>query len=148
MNTYQTIPKTELARRTRQIIQAVQRGQTVVVENHGQPEAAIIDILDYHLLRAVLAYHTHAPAIDETGLADESVAVLSATEDQIKLVIAHYLAGVISLSRAAELLKTSWFDLRSRFFRLDIPIRTGPTGIDEIYNDVKNAAVYLSPPSQ
>jgi prevent-host-death family protein len=144
MDSIQTIPKTELARRTRQIIQAVQRGQTVVVENHGQPEAAIIDIFDYHLLRAILAYHTHPPVIDETGLANESVAALSTTEEQIKLVIAHYLAGVISLSRAAELLTTSWLDLRTRFFRLDIPIRIGPTNIDELLSDVENAAAYLS----
>jgi len=34
--------KTELARNTRQIIRAAQRGQTVVIEHHGQPEVAII----------------------------------------------------------------------------------------------------------
>jgi prevent-host-death family protein len=146
MSLIQTIPKTELARRTRQIIQAVQRGQTVVVESHGQPEAAIIDIFDYHLLRAVLAYHTHKPAIDQMGLDNERVAAFSTIEEQVKVVIAHYLAEAISLSRAAELLGTSWLDLRTRFFRLDIPLRSAPATIDETLSDAKNATEFLSSP--
>lgn len=38
--------------------------------------------------------------------------------------MAHYLAGVISLSRAAELLQLSWLNLRTRLLRLGIPKRT------------------------
>ena len=40
------ISKTDLARKTRQVIRSVQRGQTVIIESHGQPEAAILDIPD------------------------------------------------------------------------------------------------------
>jgi predicted HTH domain antitoxin/antitoxin (DNA-binding transcriptional repressor) of toxin-antitoxin stability system len=139
------IPKTALARQTRKIIQAVQRGQTVVVEHHGQPEAAIMDIMDYYLLRAALRYHRHLPQIEaDAGLSAEAVATVETIQEQVNLVIAHYLAGAISLSRAAELLDLPWLDLRTRCLRLDIPLRTDPTNRDEIAGDVENAAAYTN----
>ena len=51
VNTAQYIPKTELARKTRQVINSVLRGQPAVVESYGQPEVAIIDIVDYYPAR-------------------------------------------------------------------------------------------------
>ena len=143
MDTIRHIPKTTLARQTRQIIQAVQRGQTVVVEHHGQPEAAIMDIMDYYLLRAVLHYHTHSPQID-AGLSDEAVAALVSLPEQVNLVIANYLAGAVSLSRAAELLNLPWLDLRTRCLRLDLPLRTAPATPDEIADDIENAAAFTT----
>ena len=38
--------KSELSRHTRKIVRAAQRGQTVVIEHHGQPEVVVIDIAD------------------------------------------------------------------------------------------------------
>lgn len=143
MESIQYIPKTALARKTRQIIQAVQRGQTVVIENHGQPEAAIIDIIDYRLLRAVLHYHQRPQKIElEAGLSDEAVSASPSPQEQANLVIAHYMAGAISLGRAAELLNLPWLDLRTRFLRLDIPVRTAPADKDEVISDLENAASY------
>ena len=53
MDTYiQRARKTDLARHTRKILSSIQRGQTVVVEHHGQAEVAIMDILDYQIQRA------------------------------------------------------------------------------------------------
>ena len=52
MEYLQRVRKTDLARNTRQVIRNVQRGQTVLVESHGQAEAAIMDILDYRILRS------------------------------------------------------------------------------------------------
>lgn len=145
MNTIQHIPKTTLARQTRQIIQAVQRGQTVVVEHHGQPEAAIMDIMDYYLLRAVLHYHTHSPQIDaDAGLSEEAVAALASLPERVNLVIAHYLVGALSLSRAAEYLNLPWLDLRTRCLRLDIPLRTAPATPNEIARDIENAAAFTT----
>ena len=46
MKSVRRIRKTDLARNTRQVINAVLRGQTAVVESHGQPEVAIMDIVD------------------------------------------------------------------------------------------------------
>jgi predicted HTH domain antitoxin len=144
METIRHVPKTTLARQTRQIIQAVQRGQTVVVEHHGQPEAAIMDIMDYYLIRAVLYYHTHTPHIDaDAGLSDEAVAAAASLLEKVNLVVTHYLAEAISLSRAAELLELPWLDLRTRCLRLDIPVRT--VSSDDIAADLENASAFMTP---
>ena len=143
METIEHIPKTSLARQTRQVIQSVRRGQTVIIEHHGQPEAAIIDIFDYYLLQAVLHYHLHTPKIDvETGLSDEAVATIASPQERTNLAIAHYLAGSLSLSRLADLLGLSWLDLRTRFLRLDIPLRVAPTDQEEALHDLANAAIF------
>ena len=133
--------KTELARNTRQIIRAAQRGQTVVIEYHGQPEVVIIDIADYHILRGLARYYTHPPHVETGGgLSDESVAAQPSLQAQYDLVLAYYLTDEISLSRAAELLDMLWLDLRTRFLRLDVPLRTAPSDLAEAQADVASAA--------
>jgi predicted HTH domain antitoxin len=47
-------------------------------------------------------------------------------------VIAHYLAGSVSLSRAAELLDLTWLDLRTRLHRVGLPVHTGPENMDDL----------------
>lgn len=143
MDTIQYIAKTTLARQTHKIIRDVQRGQTVVVEHHGQPEAAIMDIMDYYLLRAALYYHTQSPEIDAgVGLSEETVAALNSLPEQVGLVMAYYLAEAISLGRAAELLHLPRLDLQTRCLRLEIPLRSGPGTPDEIASDLANAAAF------
>ena len=133
--------KTELARNTRQIIRVAQRGQTVVIEHHGQPEVAILDITDYYILRAVAHFHAHQSTLEtDSGLSDDAVNTQTTNQAKHDLVIAYYLADEISLSRAAELLGMSWLDLRTRFLHLDIPLRTAPESLDEAQADVINAA--------
>ena len=135
--------KTDLARNTRKIIRMAQRGQTVVIENHGQAEVAIIDISDYYIMRALAHYHAHHPAIEEgQGLSDEAVAAQPSFQEQHNLVMAYYLANEISLSRAAELLDLTWLDLRTRFLRLDVPMQTAP----DAQTDVDSLAAWLEPP--
>jgi predicted HTH domain antitoxin len=132
------IRKTDLARNTRQVINAVLRGQTAVVENHGQPEVAILDIVDYRIIRAAMQYYAQTPEIDvPAGLSDEKVAAISDPQDLFNLVLAHYLSGAISLGRTAELLDVSWLELRTRFLRLDVPLRTAPANLDEARRDVQ-----------
>jgi predicted HTH domain antitoxin len=145
VNTAQYIPKTELARNTRQVINSVLRGQPAVVESYGQPEVVIIDIIDYHIVRAVMRYYAHQPEIDpEAGLPDQEVEAISDPQEGFDLVLAHYLAGAISLGRAAELLDLSWLDLRTRCLRLDVPLRAGPTDVDEARADVELAEVWAT----
>lgn len=137
MDYVSTISKTDLARKTREVFHTVQRGQTVIVENHGQPEAAILDIADYYLLLAAARYHTQSPQIaPDEGLAAEALASERvenlAVQDLYDLVMAHYLAGSISLSRAAELLELPWLDLRSRLHRVGLPVRIGPENLDDL----------------
>lgn len=54
---YMRVRKTDLARNTSQIIRNVLRGQPTVIENHGQPEVAIVDVIDYLILRALAHFH-------------------------------------------------------------------------------------------
>jgi hypothetical protein len=137
-----TISRTELARSTRQAIEQARRGQTILVESYGEEQVAIIDALDYRLLRAVALYRTRpdAPAYDATafpqGLTETDVATAldqAGGDPQAawEQVVTAYLDGHISLGRAATLLKQSRFELMARFNRLGIPLRLGPASIEE-----------------
>jgi predicted HTH domain antitoxin len=64
------------------------------------------------------------------------------------LVLAHYLAGAISLARAAELLDLSWLELRARCLRLDVPLRTAPADLDQARADVEAAAARTMTPGR
>jgi hypothetical protein len=140
MESVRRIRKTDLARNTRQVINSVLRGQTAVVESHGKPEVAILDIVDYRIIRAVMRYFAQVPEIDlEAGLPDQEAAARSDPQDRFNLVLAHYLAGAVSLGRAAELLDLPWLDLRTRFVRLDVPLRTAPADVGEARRDVEVA---------
>ena len=139
------VRKTDLARNTRKVINAVQRGRTALIESHGQPEVAIMDIVDYHIVRAVMRYHAQQLEIKTAaGLTEREVERLSDLQDRYNLVLAHYLAGSISLSRAAELLGLTWLDLRSCFVRLDVPVRTAPADEPEAKADVEVARIWKS----
>ena len=145
MESVRRVRKTDLARNTRQVINAVLRGQTAVVESHGQPEVAILDIIDYRIIRSVMGYHARPPEIDvEAGLPDEDTSAISDPQERFDLVLAHYLAGAISLGRVAELLDLSWLDLRTRFLRLDVPLRSGPRDLAEARADVEVAEAWMS----
>ena len=147
MESIQRVRKTDLARHTRQVIRAVQRGRTALIESYGQPEAAIIDIIDYRILRAVMRYHARPPEIDPAvGLADQEVARLTDSQARYDVVLAHYLAGAISLARAAELLGLLWLDLRTRCLRLDVPLRTAPADLAEARADIEVAAAWAVQP--
>ena len=137
-----TISRTELARSTRQAIEQARRGQTILVESYGEEQVAIVDILDYRLLRAVAAYRTQAnvPAQDinaiPQGLTEEFIHTSqSAAGDDPQvvwdLVIAAYLDGQISFGRTAVLLKQPRFELQARFNRLGLSLHLGPSIIAE-----------------
>ena len=145
MSTAYRIRRSDLTRKVREVFKRVQTGQPVVVERRGQPEAVILDITDYRILRAVTAYHAHPPRIDPlAGLSDEQVEGLEDIQERYNLVIAHYLAGSISLGRAAELLGISWFDLRERFRHLDVPLRLGPETVEEAKEKVRALREWMS----
>ena len=136
MASIQRVSKTELARSTRQVMREVQRGYTVLVESHGQAEAVILDIVDYRIMRAVLAYIARPPQVDSQGIAAEWLVEIDDSQQVYDRVLAHYLAGAISLGRAAELLDLPVLDLQFRFQRLDVPLSLGAedhySAIDEI----------------
>jgi predicted HTH domain antitoxin len=116
----QRISKTDLARSTHQVIREAQRGYTVLVENHGQPEVAIVDIIDFQLQRAAMHY---------LGFPTD--------QDRFNLVIGHYLAVHISIGRSAELLGMSPPELQVRLMRSGVPLRMGPESQEELDNEMK-----------
>lgn len=139
---HNTISRTELARSTRQAIEQARRGQTILVESYGEEQVAIVDALDYRLLRAVAAYRTqpsspvHNAQPLPQGLTEESLkAAQNAADGDPQIVWDHvmvaYLDGNISLGRAAVLLKQSRFELQARFNRLGLPLHLGPTAVAE-----------------
>jgi hypothetical protein len=135
------ISKTDLARNTRQVINDVLRGQAAFIESHGKPEAVLIDIVDYRILRAVMRYYTNRPGIDpDAGLLEADLPHGLDARARCDQVMAHYLAGNISLGRAAELLGTSWLDLRTRCLRLDVPLPAAPASAAEAQADLEMAA--------
>jgi predicted HTH domain antitoxin len=131
----QKITRTELARSTRKVLDNVQRGRAALIEKHGQPEAAILDILDYYILRAVTYFHAESIETNPEGLTAEEVSNREEKEDQYVLVVSHYLAEAVSLSRAAELLHVPALELRTRFQRLNVPLRQAPRNKAEALSD-------------
>jgi predicted HTH domain antitoxin len=137
-----TISRTELARSTRQAIEQARRGQTILVESYGEEQVAIVDALDYRLLRAVAQYRVRpdSPAQDAGAVPEglTAAAVEAAQNEAVsdpqaiwEEVITAYLDGHISLGRAATLLKQSRFELAARFNRLGLPLRLGASSVAE-----------------
>lgn len=144
MDTLKYVGKTELARNVRSVINNVLRGQTTVVENHGQPEVVIVDVSDYYIMRAFAHYHSGAFSVEaENGLQTEMVSAQSTVQAKYDLVLSYYLVNEISLSRAAELLDMTRFDLQTRFMRLDIPLHMAPADVSEVQSDIAQATAWV-----
>jgi predicted HTH domain antitoxin len=124
-----TISRTDLARNTREIVEQVRGGQTVVVQSYGEDQVVLLDALNYRLLRSLVNYAVN------TVLAEKA----QADEDVLNSTMWAYLDQRISLSKAAELLGLSRFELMERFDRLGVPLRIGPASIDEARDEVKIA---------
>ena len=152
-----TISKTELARRTRQIVDRARRGEAIIVESYGEEQVAVIDAIDYRILSAAAGYQTrspHPPPISQpdtepAGLSEAEVeqAVLEAGGiPQVRWdeVMAAYLSWHINLGRAATLLGLSSYELDERFRRLGFPRRIGPDTEQEAQSEVDAALELLS----
>ncbi|MGQ9683897.1 MAG: type II toxin-antitoxin system prevent-host-death family antitoxin [Anaerolineae bacterium] len=85
------VSKTELARRTREVIDRVRHGgRHVVVENYGSPEVAIIDIEEYRHLVALQQRETEAELRrQEESLIDRLTATRRLTRQEAAEIIAH-----------------------------------------------------------
>ena len=138
------ISKTDLARRTRYVLEQARRGRPMIVESYGEEQVAILDVLDYRILRVVAAYHavpSHVAPISDVAMIPrgldltEMQQAIAAAEGDAQAgwnrVLAAYLDADISLARAADLLGLSRFELADRFQRLGLPLLIGPTTVDE-----------------
>ena len=152
-----TISKTDLARRTRQVVERARRGDTIIVESYGEEQVVVMDAVDYRILRAVAAYQTlpshlapvNDPTLEPAGLSESEVKQAcqeAGGSPQVRWnkVIAAYLDGHINLGRAATLLALSSYELDERFRRLEVPRRIGPATREEALAEV-DAAFALVP---
>lgn len=132
------ISKTDLARRSRQIVEQARRGRPVIIESYGEEQVAVLDAADYRCLRAIAAYYAlpphpapvNDPALAPRGLEQAAVqAVVAAAEGDPQAawnrILTAYLDGDISLGRAAQLLGVARFDLTERLSRLGLPLHLG-----------------------
>jgi hypothetical protein len=134
------VERSELGRDAKRVLEAVHRGETALVEHDGRPEAALIDIVDYRLLRAFTRFHArpdeHDLSLEPT---DERFAGLD-EQGQYDLVMAYYQTENMSIGRAAELLRLPMIEYQLRCARLDIPLYLGPSTREELLEEVRNAA--------
>lgn len=134
----QRISKTDLARNTHHVIREVQRGYTVLVENHGQAEVAIVDIVNFQLQRAAIHYFSFPKEYeDDLEINESMLKTLATDQDRFNLVIGHYLAEHQSIGRSAELLGISTPELMMRLGNSGIPLRVGPSSMEELQKDVE-----------
>jgi prevent-host-death family protein len=135
----ETISKTDLARRTRDVIDQARRNGAVMVESYGVEQVVVVDAADYRLLRAAIDHQStrpsselvREPSMAPRGLSQEDVdqAVSIAGGDEQAAwdrILGAYWDLDISLGRAAELLRMSRFELHDRLVRLGLPILSGP----------------------
>jgi len=138
MNYEQRISKTDLARSTHRVIREAQRGYTVLVENHGQPEVVIVDIVDFQLQLAAIHYFSFPKEYEKDLEVTESLLESLATDQaRFDMVIGHYLAEHQSIGRSAELLRMSTPELMIRLGRAGVSLRVGPTSLEELKSDIE-----------
>jgi hypothetical protein len=135
------INKADLGSKLSPVLDAVRQGEVVPIDGEGEPEAAIVDLIDHRILRAVARYHADPTRIqiDADGPPDDLIASLDDPQERFDMVIAYYLAGAANLSRVAGLLGQPWIVMRDRFHRLGVPLRLGPATIEEAREEVRVA---------
>ncbi len=119
---FQLVTRTELIRESGEVFDNLLRGRPALIEKHSKPQAVLLDIYDFYGLQAAAAFEIKTFDITPGNL-DQVVEKCEDEAETYALVIGHYLAEEIELSRAAELLKTPTEELTARFLRLDIPVR-------------------------
>jgi predicted HTH domain antitoxin len=120
-----TISRTDLARNTREIVDQVRKGDTVVVQSYGEDQIVLLAHLDYQILKALVDYALREPNDVQTA--------------DVSAVIRLYLEEQISLAKASEMLGVSRYELMEHFERLGIPLRLGPATLDEAQDEIAAA---------
>lgn len=119
---FQIVARTELIRDSGPVFDNLLRGRPALIEKHSKPQAVLLDIYDFYGLQAAAAFKVKKFEI-KPGDLDQVVEKSEDEAETYELVIGHYLAEEIELSRAANLLKIPTEELTARFLRLEIPVR-------------------------
>lgn len=105
-----TVSKTDLTRRTREIVNLVERSNVVIVESYGEECTVLLDVLSYRLLTA---FANNGQPADPDDNIDPKLR-------EINRVVAAYLASELDVDEVAEILRVSRFELLDRFAHLGI----------------------------
>lgn len=116
-----TYSRTDLARKTREILDSVHRGEPAVIESYGEEQAILLDPLDYRLLQGLAEL---AKGVEKPG-------------QQLPRLLRGYLDEEVSLGKVAEAVGVSRFELMERFDRLGLPITLGPRNLEEARAEVE-----------
>ncbi len=123
-----TISQTDPAKRTQELVDRVKHGEVAVVETSGQEQAVLLEPLDFRLLQALA----------QCAIEEKKDLGKEASHPDARSLRA-YLAGEISLGKAAELLGLSWFSLQASFLRLGVPLRLGPATLEDAWEEIRAA---------
>ena len=116
------VSRTDLIRDAGEIFDSLLRGSVALIEKRGRPQAVLMDIYDFYSLRAAARYGIQPAEAEPKKLNDFVKSKPGEYELHVK-VIGQYLAEEISFVETAELLGIPEMELKSRFLRLQIPIR-------------------------
>lgn len=110
-----------------------------MIENHGGEEAVLLNVLDHHILRALMRHHANNPEVGISGLSEQELKESENNQARWDLMLVHCLGGSISLACAAKVFDHAPFELRTRFQWLDVPLGVGSTDVTEIEADLDTA---------
>jgi predicted HTH domain antitoxin len=122
-----TFSRADLTGKSQEVADRAHHGEVAVIEGFSQGPVVLLDELDFRLLQALAQC-----AIDKKERTQEP-------EDQDVRALQAYLADNISLGKTAELLNLSRFELQERFRRLGVPLRIGPSTLDEAWSEIQAA---------
>ena len=94
-----------------------------MIKSYGKEQAVLLDPLEYRLLQGLAALGS-----DRGG-----------SEGELQSLLRRYLDEEISLSKMADVLGVSRFELMERFERLGVPVRIGPANLDQAREEVRVA---------
>jgi prevent-host-death family protein len=118
-----TFSRTDLTRKTREILERVKRGQPALIESYGEEQAVLLDPLDYRLLQALAGLMLGHDRPDR----------------ELQGLLRSYLGEETSLAKMAETLGLSRFELMERFERLGVPLHLGPADLRAARDEVRVA---------
>jgi len=117
------IAQADLGTKAHELVERVLHGEMAVVESAGREQIVLLDAVDFRLLQALAACATD-PSESDAAVSRET------------RVLRSYLAADISLGKAAEELDLSRFELQDHFRRLGVPLRLGPSSIEEALDEI------------
>ena len=120
-----TISQEDLSKKPQEVIERVQHGEVLSVEQSGKEQVVLMDPVDFRLLQALAQC---AIPEQERGQDDSDVRALRA-----------YLAAEISLGKAAELLGLYRLELQLHLHRLGAPLHLGPATLEEAWTEIEAA---------